>query len=218
MNQSIKHSKLMNLLIGGLFLFTSSLLSQVDPDVEIRKLLPEAEEIKMALSAAPAHLRDNATVYVWKRGGYVKVREGTNGFNCMVLREGTALGPICYDPVGSATTMIRDFRWAKLIEDGKTQKEAKAIIAGEYESGKLKAPDKYGIAYMLSPNFTIINPKSGERVQAFPPHIMFYAPYMKPEDAGLRAEDFQSRERPWLLRVNDPRGYIIVVPNEGVFN
>src|SRR5215470_11407555 len=70
-------------------------------------LMPQEREIALALSAAPENLRKDATVYVLRRGGFVKVREGTNGFNCLVERAGEQdQEPICYDAEGSQTTMI----------------------------------------------------------------------------------------------------------------
>ena len=49
--------------------------------------MPEALEIRFALSAAPPHLRDNATTYVLDPAkGYVLSHRGTNGVSCIVVR------------------------------------------------------------------------------------------------------------------------------------
>ena len=46
-------------------------------------------EIQLALSALPAHLRENATVYVLNLGkGFEVARKGTNGFHALVARTG----------------------------------------------------------------------------------------------------------------------------------
>lgn len=50
--------------------------------------LPPADEIQLALSAAPEHLRAGAAVYVFGKSGYQKVRNGMNGFTCLVNRDG----------------------------------------------------------------------------------------------------------------------------------
>src|ERR1041385_9185637 len=48
--------------------------------------MPRALEIGYALSAAPAHLRDSAGVYVLDPAhGYIEARAGTNGFRCLVV-------------------------------------------------------------------------------------------------------------------------------------
>jgi hypothetical protein len=51
-------------------------------------LLPQEQEIELALSAGPEHLRLDATVYVFGKNGYKKTHTGTNGFTCMVNRDG----------------------------------------------------------------------------------------------------------------------------------
>ena len=49
--------------------------------------MTEALEIRFASSAAPPHLRDNATIYVLDPAkGYVVARQGTNGVSCIVVR------------------------------------------------------------------------------------------------------------------------------------
>ena len=51
------------------------------------KPLPRPLEIRLALSAAPPHLRAEATVFVLDPAhGYVLERQGTNGFTCYVQR------------------------------------------------------------------------------------------------------------------------------------
>src|SRR5262245_123827 len=51
--------------------------------------LPRDLEIRLALSALPPHLRDNATVYVLNPDkGFEVARQGTNGFHALVARTG----------------------------------------------------------------------------------------------------------------------------------
>jgi len=63
----------------------------------VTPLSPE-QEIELALKAGPVHLRDAATVYVFGANGYEKVRTGTNGFNCMVNRDGIQNGDTALHP------------------------------------------------------------------------------------------------------------------------
>lgn len=49
--------------------------------------LPREDRIKLAESAAPTEISAKATVYVLERSGYIKAREGSNGFTCIVDRE-----------------------------------------------------------------------------------------------------------------------------------
>lgn len=177
------------------------------------ELIDRGKEIEMALSAAPEHLRKDAAVYVLQRGGYVKVREGSNGFTCMVERDGVKdTAPICFDREGSETTLLMVFRKTRLIEQGKPMKEVESMIDEEYRAGKLLAPRRPGVAYMLSPEFKRHDHKSGGMVTVFPSHVMFYAPYLKNSDIGARPEDRGSESRPWILNEGKPWAYIIVVP------
>lgn len=72
-----------------LLLATSTAFAQADrevmPPIE-DYLLDESFEIALATSAAPEHIGSNAAVLVLRRDGYHRVREGTNGFTCLVER------------------------------------------------------------------------------------------------------------------------------------
>src|SRR4029450_4671027 len=51
------------------------------------RLLPEIwaeQQIELAMSAAPSHISQKATIYVLGPNGYVQNRIGTNGFSCLV--------------------------------------------------------------------------------------------------------------------------------------
>jgi hypothetical protein len=171
-------------------------------------------EIELALSAAPEHLRKDATVYVLEKGYYVKAQEGSNGFSCLVVRFGAIIAPYCYDAEGSQTTMLADFRRAELMEQGKTLREAEQILAEEYKAGKLIAPRKPGVAYMLSPEFKKHDHQTGEAAQVFPPHVMFYAPYAKNSEIGALPEHFNSASHIFVLNEGRPDAYFIIVPKQ----
>lgn len=198
-----------------LSLFTTAMLTVAAMAQSESKLIPleRQREIELALSAAPEHLRQEAGVYVLQRGGYVKARDSKNGFNCAVLQGGNILGPICYDSEGSQTNMKADFRKRELLEQGKSDKEAAAMMDAEYKAGKLLAPRRSGVAYMLSPEFARIDPKTGKSSKVFPPHMMFYAPYLKNADIGAKPEHFNSHSQLFVLDEGKPGAYLIVVPN-----
>lgn len=177
-------------------------------------LVEREREIAWALSGGPEHLRADAGVYVLQRGGYVRVRESRNGFNCLVNRVANITAPQCYDAEGSETNMKADMRRVELIEQGKSAAEASQIIKEEYRTGKLLAPRKPGITYMLSEEFVQTAPKTGERKQVFVPHLMFYAPYLKNADIGAQPEHHNSHDHPFVLGEGTPGAYIIVVPKD----
>ena len=47
---------------------------------------PRERQIDLALSAAPTEVSSKAAVYILGPKGYEKVREGTNGFSCLIER------------------------------------------------------------------------------------------------------------------------------------
>jgi hypothetical protein len=71
----------------------------------------------------------------------------------------------------------------ELRVQGKSEDTIKQATAAAYASKKFRAPSRTGIAYMLSPHNRVYDPDS-KRVISFPPHLMFYAPYLKSEDLG----------------------------------
>src|SRR5579863_6461941 len=82
------------------------------PEIPQRpELMPPDREAALALSAAPEHLRAGATGYVLQAHGFVKVKEGTNGFTCAVNRDHPLnQKPTCWDREGSETILPKVLR------------------------------------------------------------------------------------------------------------
>jgi hypothetical protein len=156
-------------------------------------LLSPEKEIELALKAAPLHLRNEATVYIFGKRGYEKARTGTNDFNCMVNRDGTqdgdnTLHPTCWDPEGSRTILPVMLRVGELMAQGKSAAEIKRDIEEGFAQGRFHSPRKAGIAYMLAGDVKF-DPKSGQLASAvFPPHYMIYAPGVTNADIGRSKE------------------------------
>lgn len=153
-------------------------------------LLSPAQEIELALRAAPVHLRSEATVYTFGRNGYEKARSGPNGFNCMVNRDGiqngdTAVHPTCWDPEGSRTILPVMLRVGELLAQQKSAAEIKRDIDEGFARGRFHSPAKTGIAYMLAGDVKF-DPKTGQlSTTEFPPHFMLYAPGVSNADIGV---------------------------------
>ena len=156
-------------------------------------LLSPEKEIELALKAAPVHLRNGATVYIFGKRGYEKSRAGTNRFNCMVNRDGTqdgdnTLHPTCWDPEGSRTILPVMLRVGELLAQGKSAVEIKRDIEEGFARGRFHSPGKSGIAYMLAGDVKF-DPKTGELASTvFPPHYMIYAPGVTNADIGMSKE------------------------------
>jgi hypothetical protein len=196
------------LLLGHL---TAPVRTEAAKPTEPQDTLTREQEMELAASGAPEHLRKDCAVYVLDGKKYVKGREGSNGITCVVFRDGPdASEPICYDEEGARSNMLVDMKRSELRRQGISEEEIEKKVSEGYKTGEFKAPRRSGIAYMLSDYNFIYNP--GSKASHYPPHLMFYAPYLKNSDIGARKEDFGSTMVPWVLNEGTPDAYIIVVP------
>ncbi len=193
----------------------SSLLAQ-DTDVQV-DFLPLAEEVALALSAAPEHLRDGAAVFALTPAGFVEAQRGTNGFACVVNRDHPRnRKPTCYDAEGIGAILPKVLLVGELIAKGFSMAAINDSVEAGFASGRFWAPTRPGVAYMLSRGIRTYNPRNGS-YGTFPPHMMFYAPNMKNADIGV-SRDARAGQ-PWLpfIAYQGPHGFMVVmVPDEDV--
>lgn len=198
------------LLLVGFALATSFLgFAQSDmPKPAYDFSLSREERVKLAESAAPAEISQKATVYLLEPKGYVKVRDGSNGFSCFVDRQTPWNSePACFDAEGTATTLPTRLFVEEERGKGKSEDEIQAEVSAGYKSGRFKAPGKAGIVYMMSDNvFLLIG---GNKIVHGPPHLMFYAPYATEKDLGSPPA---ALNMPHLIRAGQPDAYYIVIP------
>lgn len=186
--------------------------------------MPRDLEIDYALSALPAHLRDEATVYILNpEKGYEEVRKGTNGFHAYVLRTAARrafnqsweysypvdlYAAMSWDAAGAESCMRVDFDLAELRASGTPAKEAKRIINERFETGAYAAPTRAGLSYMLAPvqRVILMNKASGFLATVSLPHYMFYAPGVSDEDIGGR----YGGQQPFIID-EGPHGFMIKV-------
>jgi hypothetical protein len=198
----------------------TTLVAQATPLI----LLPPEHEIELALTAGPEHLRRDATVYVFGKDGYKKTHSGTNGFTCMVNRDGNQTGdndlkPTCWDPEGTATIVPVMLRVGELMAQGKTADEIKRDIDGGFSDGRFFSPRKTGIAYMLRGDLQY-DPKTKKIMKtSFPPHYMIYAPGVTNTDIGMNMDAYNKNPSLPLVYEDYSGGartaYIIVIAAEG---
>jgi hypothetical protein len=178
------------------------------------ELFPLEKEIALALSAAPEHLRNAAGVYVLERNGFVKVRDSTNGFTCIVNRDHPLnQKPVCFDAEGTATILPKILRVGELLMQGKSMSEINAEIAEGFRTGKYISPRRSGVAYMLSGDIRNYNPLT-RKVESFPPHVMFYAPNLTNADLGVTPEALAKNPSLPFVAYQGPHGFIIVVSSD----
>jgi hypothetical protein len=147
-------------------------------------LLPRELEIDLALSAAPKHLRDDATVWVLDKSGFAIAKKGGNAFTCVVSRRAGDLFPLCWDAEGTRSLLPLEVEDAQLRLSGKSGAEIEAIVTERFKSGEYHAPLRAGIAYMLSPVRYQIDEHGGVTRTTSIPHLMFYGPNLTDADIG----------------------------------
>jgi len=200
--------------------------------------LPRDLEIRLALSALPPHLRDNATVYVLNPDkGFEIARKGTNGFDAFVARTGDdtfrgtwplkayrddILYPISFDEAGTKAQMRIFFDAAEMQAKGTPPEELKKIMQQRFQAHYYPMPERAGVSYMLSPILrTYVNPDQTDDVATSNvPHIMYYAPnvsneemgggFPKPEELRYYVEHGRWPQTPYpFVILHGPHGYMI---------
>jgi hypothetical protein len=163
--------------------------SQVPPPMERQK------EIALALSSCPASLSSQAAVYVLGTSGYVKVRDGLNGFAAIVQHAlPTSQEPQCMDAEGARAFLPRMFKIAELRAQGKNQNEIQTFVSDAVAKGVFPVPQHPGVIYMLSAENLL--PTSKGVVGAYPPHVMFYGTHLTNADLGVDGADLGADGNP----------------------
>ncbi len=158
----------------------------------LNTVFPRETEIALALSGGPEHLRAGASVYVYGAKGFEKAKDGTNGFTCLVNRDAFFYGaenfkPTCWDAEGMNSYVPVMLRVGELLAGGKTLEEIRADITAGFKAGRYKRPARGGVAYMTAGDLRL--DASGKvTTQAFPGHMMFYAPGVTTADLGTTPE------------------------------
>lgn len=183
--------------------------------------MPEPLEIRLALSALPPALRNDATVHVLDPAkGYRPAREGSSGVTCIVQRTAWELGelrddiyiPLCYDAEGTGTYLKVIMDAAALRAQGMDAAALKSEIEKRWADGTYKLPEKTGVSYMLAPVMRTVAPPDLQIHTMAMPHLMFYAPGVSNADLGAKPDlaDDASLQYPFIDRQgNDEQSYII---------
>jgi hypothetical protein len=171
-------------------------------------LMDRQKEIALALSACPPTVASKAAVYVLDKSGYVKVRDNQNGFTAIVQHSlPSAQEPQCMDAEGTRTLLPRMLKVAELRAQGKSPEEIKRLVADALAKGVLQPPTRPGVDYMLSTENVVPDDKGV--LSPFPPHVMFYAPYLTNADLG---SDGQAGGGPAFVAGEGTPYALIIVP------
>src|SRR5215472_115000 len=128
------------------------------PPIE-QYLMPQADEIALAKTAAPANISDRATIKVLTRSGFEVAQQGDNGSVCMVMRgfsaptytpapfrnlvyDAAVRAPICFTPPAVRTAMPYYGLRTKLALQGKNPDEIAMGLEAAYTKGELPKRDE----------------------------------------------------------------------------
>jgi hypothetical protein len=150
-------------------------------------LMDRQREIALALSSCPTTLADKAGVYVLGPSGYAKVRESQNGFTAIVQHSVPgAQEPQCMDAEGTRVILPRMLKVAEWRAQGKSPDEIRRLVGEAFAKGVFQPPIRVGIDYMLSTENVV--PDDHGVIAPFPPHVMFYAPFLTNVDIGSEGQ------------------------------
>ena len=150
-----------------------------------RAVLDREVEVRLALSAAPTAVSDDATVLVWAGGDFATARDGTSGVTCYVARSWPdSLEPHCFDVEGSRTILPIHLRQMQLWHEGASPEEIDAVIAEGLRTGAFRLPSRPAMSYMMSGGQQLIG-DDGTPAGRWQPHLMIYYPYLTADALGL---------------------------------
>ena len=171
------------------------------------KLTP-AQEIAAAVSAAPAELRDGATVL------------GLRGYKTEVLRQGTN-DMICLGPNGDPKQFhvacyhkaLEPFmaRGRSLRDSGVKGEQVDSMRFKEITSGKLVMPSTPSALYTLTGGPTSFDPATGK---VAPDARWLYVVYIAgATEKSTGISERPSRGVPWIMFPGTPKAHIMFVPS-----
>lgn len=146
-------------------------------------LMPEADEIALARTAAPTAVSADADVMVLRKDGYATAAKGTNGFMCLVERgwagdssfadfwNARQRAPICFNPAATATWVPIYLMKTQLALAGKSKKEIVQATSAALDDRRLPAIAPGAMCFMMSRQQYL-----NDEDKAWRPHTMFFVP------------------------------------------
>ena len=192
----------------------AALAAQQEPQPTAPTNLSRADEIRYALSAAPADISKDAKVWVLDDGHYVVGRPGTSGVVCEVARNSpTSFEPQCGDAEADTTILaIFRFRTEERIA-GKSSDEIKTDVANGLATGRFHTPVRPALVYMVSSS-QVLTDAAGNNPSHFMPHLMIFYPGMKSSAMGIVAS--RSKDVPGVALDGTPMSGLIIVMRDWV--
>jgi hypothetical protein len=154
-------------------------------------LMPRAEEIQMARSAAPPSISDSAEIWILARDGYTQAAPGSNGFSCLVERAWSASpedpdfwnprlrAPICFNAAATRYFLpLLNLRTQAAFET-RSKSGLAERVRHAVEKGELPPLARGAMCFMMSKSGYL-----GDQNGHWHPHLMFFEPKAGPTAWG----------------------------------
>ena len=171
--------------------------------------IPSAEaQIKSAVMAAPANMREKATVYGYSpKGEFITLRKGSNEMICLAddpAQKG--LNVSCYH---------RDLepfmaRGRDLKKQGKSSQEISDMREKEVKAGKLVMPNQPSTLFVFTASDDNVNMATGEVKEGNYRYVV-YIPYATSESTGLPLRP-EAPGMPWIMDPGTHKAHIMITP------
>ena len=169
-------------------------------------------EMRLAISAGPLAVSQQADVWVMGPEGFERAIEGSNGWACIVVRSAGApksLAPHCLNPYAVGSVLPAFLLEGRLQAQGMGAEAILQEMNRQWETGQLPIPSGPAYAYMLS-----AGQRLGPNEVQFKPHFMLYVPYATNESIG---GDPGRHEFPFVGPVEGaPLSTVVIVMDEFV--
>jgi len=90
------------------------------------------------------------------------------------------------DAEGTRVILPRMLKVAEWRAQGKSPDEIKRLVGEAFAKGVFQPPNRVGIDYMLSTENVVLDDHGV--IAPFPPHVMFYAPFLTNVDIGSEGQ------------------------------
>lgn len=184
--------------------FSTVIAQKVD-----RKPMAKEVQIKLALQAAPADLREGAKVYGYDENGkFIVLQEPSNNNKMVCLAPDYKMSTYYSYAYPESMDEFME-RGRQLIAEGK-RKQRDEIREQEFKAGKLKIPQTPTILYGYWGESVAVNAETGEIKDAKRRYVI-YMPFAKAEDIGL-SNQHNNLGMPWLMDEGGYKAHIMITP------
>ena len=165
-------------------------------------------QIKLAVAAAPAELRDEASVYGYDKDGKLgMIKQGKNDLICLADDpQQKGLNVSCYHKDLEPFMM----RGRELKASGKGFQEIFDLREKEVKDGKLKMPEDPSSLYVFTAQEDAYDKTTGEITKGYLRYVI-YIPYATAESTGLPLTP-SAPGMPWIMDPGTHRAHIMINP------